>query len=540
MSKGRSRLVSLICLLAVLLSGIGQAIGAPTATLLTTYPVEVLVGEPYAVVAEITPDTADPVRLVARSAGNVLIAQSELLSGLQAGVPREVILYGSMSSAGLYDISQLQVVNGSGTVLHTLPVNALLLRVQEKPAQNAVAIKMGTFSVSQYQNGEFALRFPLRNAGTETARDVSIHFSSDPAFLRGNTNVLQVADIAAGGSRDISVKMGLSHTEATVFRIPIVVHATLPGGDKVTFEELITVTASDLGIRPESVTGTPRVFLKKYTLSSNGILAGDNVLLTLYIENSSSRDVRNLKISLAAVPAEGGSGGTVFSPVNSSNSFYVERIAAKKTYTRAIDLYVDPNAAARTYLVPVEILYEDAQGTAYSVSEMVSIPVLQESRLQILSVDTPPMAPLGQPVPVTAEFVNVGKVALKNLLVSIEGDFAKENASYFLASFEIGQSDYYQGFIIPQQLGLIEGKVVFKYTDNTNQEVVVEYPFSMDVQEMDRPGPMPGPDWPVDPPQKEGSRLLFWLLPLVVAVVGLAIFLWRRRVKRGVMFDEEL
>ena len=95
--------------------------------------------------------------------------------------------------------------------------------------------------------------------------------------------------------------------------------------------------------------------------------------------------MRNLKISLAAIPSEDSTSGTVFSPVNSSNSFFVERIGAKSTYSKTIELYVDPNATAKTYLVPVEILYEDQQGTGYNVSEMVNIPVLQESRLQILT-----------------------------------------------------------------------------------------------------------------------------------------------------------
>ncbi|MEW5784138.1 MAG: hypothetical protein AB1767_03500 [Bacillota bacterium] len=303
--------------------------------------------------------------------------------------------------------------------------------------------------------------------------------------------------------------------------------------------EILSVDALLIQVREKEpvVVGTPRVFLKNYTLSKSSILAGDTITLTLYVENSSDREVRNLKVSLAAIPAENSTSGTVFSPVNSSNSFYVERIKAKNTYTKSINIYVDPNATAKTYLVPVEILYEDQQGTSYSVSEMVNIPVLQESRLQVIGVETPPAAAVGEPAVVTAEFVNAGKVALKNLLVTVEGDFLKENASYFLASFEIGQSEFFQAYIIPEAEDLLEGKVVFRYMDNTNQEVVEEWPFQIDVQ----PAGMQGPEepMPADPPS---SGFNYWLLliPVVLILAVVGVLFWRRKVKSGEMFNEEL
>lgn len=310
------------------------------------------------------------------------------------------------------------------------------------------------------------------------------------------------------------------------------------GENSITFRvDAFPIKVLDREDEPE-ILGTPRVFLKNYTLSKSSILAGDTFTLTLQIENTSDREVRNLKVSLAAIPSENSTSGTVFSPLNSSNSFYVESIKAKSTYTKSINFYVDPNATAKTYLVPVEILYEDRQGKSYSVSEMVNIPVLQESRLQVVSVETPPMTAVGEPAPVTAEFVNAGKVALKNLLVTVEGDFHKENASYFLASLEIGQSDFFQAYIIPEAEGLLEGTVVFRYLDNTNQEVVEEWPFQIDVIMMGMPE-RPEDFMPEDQPR---SGFNYWLLaiPLVLASAVVGVVLWRRRVKSGEMFNEEL
>ncbi|MCR3921595.1 MAG: hypothetical protein NUK65_03640 [Firmicutes bacterium] len=508
-------------------------------TVVTTSPLEVVEGEQFAVAVEITYYGDKPVTLVALSSANEVLAESELVVGLQAGVAREVLLYGTSEQAGLMDISQIQIVDGEDTILETLYIDAFLIKVQAK--QDTMLLRMGAFTVSKYTNNEFTLTFPLKNLGEITANNISIQFNSEQVFLRGNSNVLQVPNVDAGNSKNVSVKMGLASTEGTVYSIPIIVTCDLPTGDKVSFDEIITVTAADLGIKPTpDVVGTPRVFLKKYTLSQGSILAGDTVKLTLYVENSSSREVCNLKISLAPIPAENSTSGTVFSPVNSSNSFYVNRIAAKKTYTKVIDIYVDPNAAAKTYLVPIEILYEDAQGTSFSAAEMVNIPVLQESRLQVLSVEAPPIASLGEPTPISAEFVNVGKVALKNLVVTIEGDFPTENASFFLASFEIGQSEFFQAYIIPQTEGPLEGNVVFTYTDNTNQDVVTTMLFQMDVQEMGMPGPG-GPEEPrpIDPPAS-GRNYLAWIVTILLVLIFVGVVLWRRRAKRGEMFDEEL
>jgi len=117
----------------------------------------------------------------------------------------------------------------------------------------------------------------------------------------------------------------------------------------------------------------------------------------------------------------------------------------------------------------------------------------------------------------------------------VEGDWS--NASYFLASFEIGQSEFFQAYIIPEAEDLLEGKVVFRYMDNTNQEVVEEWPFQIDVQ----PAGMQGPEepMPADPPS---SGFNYWLLliPVVLILAVVGVLFWRRKVKSGEMFNEEL
>ena len=104
----------------------------------------------------------------------------------------------------------------------------------------------------------------------------------------------------------------------------------------------------------------------------------------------------------------------------------------------------------------------------------------------------PPTAFIGQPTFIGAEFVNVGKVALNNFIVMLEGNFHKEQASYFVGNLQIGASDYYQGIVYPEKEGTLSGKLVFSYIDNNNREVQVEEPFQLEVLGARAMEPMPG------------------------------------------------
>lgn len=437
--------------------------------------------------------------------------------------------------------------NGNARESFTETVNLPLAAVKDPAKTQPPFLKITAFSVEpQERNGDFLLRFSVKNQGSGAARNAAIRLDGSEAFPRGTSNVLYLPRLEAGAVHEFTLKMAVASKDQAVYTIPVQLDYSDADDGSYQGAETMAVRASALGIKEEQEeTGwRPRVMLSKYTLSEEQILAGDTVRLTLHIENSSDKVVGNIKFSLGLIPSGNNASDTVFSPVSSSNSGYIDRIAAKRTVVKEILLYVDPNATAKTYSVPVEIEYEDLSGQSYQVSETVNIPVTQESRLQVLSVDVPPMAGLGQPVPISAEFVNVGKVALKNFLVSIEGDFPKENASYFLASFEIGASDFFQGIIIPQGEGLLSGTVVFTYTDNTNKEVRVEQPFELNVENMGGPGmeePFP-PDFypPTEPSGGRFGGVLPWAaLAVLLLVGGGVIFVRKRRAKQGEMFNED-
>jgi hypothetical protein len=395
----------------------------------------------------------------------------------------------------------------------------------------------------------FDIELTLRNTSIAMdARNVVLYLDGDVNFQVLNvTNKQTVSKIYKNDGAVVrySLKAKDTRTDNTIKMK--MTFDYLGSQAAATAEETLNLPLPDADV---AAAGNPRVIINKYTLSKARVYGGDRVTLTLYIENTNKRQVENLKISMGVLKVEensaGGStttssGGTVFSPVDSSNSFYIDRIAGQSVVVKAIELYVDPNAQAKTYIVPIDIVYEDNTGKDLTLQELVNIPVTQEARLHVVSTSIPADGSMGQPIPVMAEYVNTGKVALDNFMVAVEdsqGKFELADAIYYVGKVDIGASDSYSGMIVAKEEGVLTGVLVFSYTDNNNQPVRQEYPFEINVQ----------PAQPVDAGMAEGmpgnggmdmaagNPVLGFLrnhwLPLAMAVVALGELIYILRAKK--------
>lgn len=337
-------------------------------------------------------------------------------------------------------------------------------------------------------NDEFEVNFRIENLSkTADARNIVVILDGTDNFeVREISNKKNILKLAKGEDTVITYRL-LAKDSRADNTVKLKISFDYLGSETSSVEETINLPLSWEGA---GIGTTPWVIINKYTLSDERILAGNTVTLSLFIENTNERPVKNVKISLGVIKIEETSGttttqtsgGTVFSPVNSSNSFYLNHIPGKTVIEKAIDLYVDPNAAAKTYIVPVEMKYEDRSGKTLECEELVNIPVTQECKLNVLSLQVPSEGYIGQPAQIMSEFVNVGKVALGNFMVRLEGEFAKENGTYYVGNLDIGYNEFFQAALIPEKEGLLEGKIIFSYIDNNNKDVELEKPFTMDIK----------------------------------------------------------
>ncbi|ACB86182.1 COG1361 S-layer family protein [Natranaerobius thermophilus] len=420
----------------------------------------------------------------------------------------------------------------TGESSETLSVN---LPLETPEAESLPVLTVDSFEIEDgTEEGEYKGLVTVENLGEQEAQDIRISLTGDHVRTIGTSNVKNILSLEGEEEKELEYELGItppSDNEVLDLQVEME-YQDAYGNDRPKASEQIGIakTEVDEGLVTD---GEPKVLISEYTLDPREIQAGNEFSLSLLIENTHDRPIQNIKASINPpdIGEEGGSGGTVFSPVQGSNSFYIRNIQGRSHVEQEIGLYVDPGAEARTYTVPVELEYEDQNAESYTETEYVNISVTQESRFDVLSVETPPTAHVGEPATINAEFVNSGKVDLSNFTVTLEGDFPKEQASYYVGNLEQDTSDFYQGTIIPDEEGILEGELVFSYLDHRNEEVEITEEFEMAVE----PPPEPPEDMKEKPPrpdEKGGSMDSFWspmvIIPLLAVIGVVAFFVYRR------------
>ena len=263
-----------------------------------------------------------------------------------------------------------------------------------------------------------------------------------------------------------------------------------------------------------------------------------------FFNTNSTKPVKNIKIFLTSNettdPNSNSAGGSVFTPVDSSNTFYIDSIPPKGRINKSITMFTVPDAQAKTHTLTANFEYEDGEGVEYTAVELIGVPVVQQSKLETGELNYMPEAFVGQPAPISLEFFNTGKVALYNMMVKLEGDFQTENGSFYLGNFVSGSSEYYEGMVIPSQPGELKGSVLFTYEDSSGEKQELRKEFTLNV--MDAP---PMEEFPGEvPPMDEGkgikgtfSNIWVWMTMIVLAIFGGFIF-YKKKKKKGMALDE--
>ncbi len=392
------------------------------------------------------------------------------------------------------------------------------------------------------QNRDVNIGFTLRNIGKMDAKNikVTVESSDQVAVVPKTVNIKKIDSLSPNESERFSfVFLTTKDGETRNYPINITVEYEddLLEGEKHIISQYVGVYVTKPG---EEIKTTPKLIIDRYDFEPHIVKAGENFTMNLSFYNTNSqKTVRNIKIFLTAdesVDPSGQSiGGSVFTPVGSSNTFYIDRIPPKGRVEKNITMFTVPDAQAKTYTITANFEYEDSEGTEYTAVELIGVPVVQQSKLEIGEISLPLEAYVGEAVPISVEFYNTGRVTLYNMMVKLEGDFQTEYGSYYIGNFEMGSSDYFEGMIIPQEPGELTGFLVFSYEDSSGENVEIREEFTLNVME-----PMPMEEFPEDmPPMEEGRSFKgIWIgLLLILASIGGFIF-YKKRKKKGMALDE--
>ncbi|MBO8158996.1 hypothetical protein [Thermosyntropha sp.] len=282
---------------------------------------------------------------------------------------------------------------------------------------------------------------------------------------------------------------------------------------------------------------TPRIILENYDFPYY-IEAGQEFPLTLSFFNTSpNKAVKNIKITL-------NSENQAFMPVGSSNTIYISEIGPEQHIEKTLTLKTKFDTESKIYSLNLNINYQDNSGAKLTEEEMISIPIEQETILNISSIELPQEIYAGSPISLSVDFYNMGRSLIRNLLVKIEGNFDVQDGTLFIGNLEPGKSNYYDATIFPREEGATEGKIIFTYEDNGGRNYTVEKPFKLNVMAAPEPPPMPEPEFP---PQEKGTSKNKKLLTgggILTLIFISGIVIYRRRKKRKkleeVDIDEEL
>lgn len=405
-------------------------------------------------------------------------------------------------------------------------------------------IKYPTGSLGQ--NKDVDISFDLVNTGKSEAKDIVI--LADSKDLQGlvpkSVSTIKLKSLKPGERKEVSFKF-LTTKSGETKNYPIDINVSYSDdftadGEKQSINQFIGVFVVAPPEPGDPIKSTPRLIIDKYEFEPTMVKAGENFEMKLSFYNTnSSRTVKNIKIFLTAEANTGSqntesSSSSVFTPVDSSNTFYIDSIPPKGKVEKNITMFTIPDAAAKTHVITANFEYEDNKGEAFTATELIGVPVVQQSRLEVDEIQYPTEAFLGEGVSISTEFYNTGKVTLYNMMVRLEGNFQKEGGSYYVGNFQSGNSEFFEGTIIPNEPGQLSGELVFSYEDSTGQEQELREAFSINI--VDMPMEEFPDDFPMEEPQ--GNKFLNilkskWLwIPLGLILAGVFAFkLYKKKQK---------
>lgn len=397
-------------------------------------------------------------------------------------------------------------------------------------------------------NDNFTVSFDLVNTGASKINGIKVTAApsdADGGVVPKSTSIETVDSLEAGA------KVPMSFTfAATASAKPqnYAISFTVEYNGGASFTQYAGVNVNGAG----ATTSKPKIIVSEYSCDPIIVMAGEEFNLDMtFLNTHAQKDVKNVKMFLTMVEETSTNDtktGNIFTPVDSSNTFYFDAIPAKGTVSKVLRLYTLPDAQPKTYTLTVNFEYEDDQGTEYTATELLGINVKQPTEISVGDIYVPESIEAGMPVYLSFELYNTGKVQVSNLMVNIEGSVTAAAKSTYLGNFASGDIQYYDGSFTAYEEGSADVNVLISYDDPSGEHIEVPHEFTMQVTapyvpELDENGnPIGMDDMGMEPMPSQGPswKLIVGILAAVIIVIVIIIVvLKKRKAKAETKFLEE-
>lgn len=346
------------------------------------------------------------------------------------------------------------------------------------------------------QSGTFTLK--LKNFGKSEAKNIKITAKIPEGLVPTSSNIVVIPSIQANQEKTITFNVAPTSTAITqAYSVGFSVEISNGSNSNEegapvnpSFEQYAGVNVNNPNPKKPGAEGekektsVPKIIISKYVATPTIPEAGKPFELAMTFKNTHSvKKVKNIKLYLT-VEDKTEEKGNVFAPNNSSTTFYIPEIAPNSEVSHVFDLFTVPDAKPRSYTINVNFEYEDEQANEYKTTELVGVNVKQQSKLETSEINMPQSGNMGEPLNLSFQVYNTGKVILSNLKIKLEGEnFDTSMASSFIGNLDSGGSEYFEGTFIPNKTGEQNIKLTISYDDTDGQTITKTDEYKINIQE---------------------------------------------------------
>ena len=225
-----------------------------------------------------------------------------------------------------------------------------------------------------------------------------------------------------------------------------------------------------------------------------------------------------------------------FLPTAGSSTIFVDRIPAGATKDISMEMEARSDLAQKPYVVNVKMNYEDENVNAYENTASVSIPVRQEARVDISSIEVmPDSIDVGNEANVMFSVYNIGKTKLYNTSIKFIADSISGGDTY-LGNIDPGATAnvdaYLSGAAATMDDGIVKIEITFE--DEAGESTTIEKEMTLFVNEMYFEDDMMMDDmYGEDMMDQQGGFKIWWVIvPVVVVIIAIVTFIMIRKKKK--------
>ena len=297
----------------------------------------------------------------------------------------------------------------------------------------------------------------------------------------------------------------------------------------------------------ETTAAQPYVIISSYSYGKGDLVAGETRNITMTFRNTSkTMAVENMMVTMTLPDA--------MMLTSSSNSFYIESLAAEGTITKTVNVTVKSNAAAQSHSMTVDFTYDYLDNGIRrnaKTTESISMPVLQVDRFTVTGIDLPQEIFMGEESNLSVNFVNKSRTEIYNLSAKLNCEGISNNGEeQYLGNLASGTTSSADFYIKGNEKGELVGEVIITYEDTNMNQRTVSVPFTTKVvshEDVWGPQGPVGPQNPDDPGIDPGMEQpagfpWFWVIGgVVVVAAGVFVYLkLRKNKKESVEEDEDI